>query len=309
MAFSISQILATSFSAILADNRKPENQWAESSFMRELERQGMLKRIDFGPTLEAPLDVRRNPGAGFLDTDLQPVSVQKTDVMSAASYTPAQLAVPIVWSKMDEVVNPTENQKISLVKGLVANSLDSHDDLIEQAIFATSTSGFLGFLTHIPDNGQSSDGGIDSAVEAVWRSQNATYVDDTDVEAAMTTVWNACTKGSGSKLMPTFLVSDGPTQALFEGTQQTLQRYADQDFKAGAKTLIFKTGRYVFSPYGGTRIYFGNPKSFNLLASKAYFRELSETDELEGANGFSRKVYSALQSVTNNRSRLGVVHL
>lgn len=309
MAFSISQIIAASYPALVNEARKPENQWAESALMRELERQGFIVRKSFGATLEATLDVRRNPGTVIQSTELQTLSMNKTEVLSAASYDIAEVTAPIVWSKKDEVMNPSENQKIALVKSLVTNALDSHDDILEQSIFATSTNGFLGLLTHAPDNGQGSDGGIDSGVETVWRSQQATYVDDTDIEAAFTSVWNACAKGSGSKLQPTLMVSDGATQAIFEGTQSAKQRYEDQDYKAGAKMLMFKTARYVFSQYGGTRVYFANPRSLQLQVSKEYFRDLGEAQELEAQNGFGKKIYSAVQLLTNNKSRLGVAHL
>ncbi len=42
---------------------------------------------------------------------------------------------------MDEAKNPTEAQKIALVKQLLENGINSHDDLIEQCIFTTSTAG------------------------------------------------------------------------------------------------------------------------------------------------------------------------
>ena len=42
---------------------------------------------------------------------------------------------------------------------------------------------------------------IDAAVNTFWRNQTNTYVDDTDIEAGMTTTWNQCAKGSGAKLM------------------------------------------------------------------------------------------------------------
>jgi hypothetical protein len=290
--------------------RKAANQWVESAFLRELERQGAVVRKSLGATIECPLDYQRNPGAAFLATDLQPTSMSKTEVLTSASYDIAEISVPIVWSKKDEVQNPSENQKIALVKALLENGINSHDDLIEQYLFATSTNGFLGLDTHIVDAGTGSDGGIDSSTNTWWRNQQATYVDDTDIEAAFTTVWNACAKGSGSNLLPTLMVSDGATQAIFEGTQQAHQRYIDtQELKAGFKILGFKTARYVFSQYADTDVNFLNPKNFQLVASKEYFRDRGDTQEIQNANGFVTKIYSALQSVTNNRSRLGVAHV
>ncbi len=309
MALSISQTLAVSYAAVLADKRRPANQWAESALLTELENQGGVKRVSLGPTIEAPLDYRVNPGAGFFVNDLETVVTTKTEVITAASYTPTNLGAPMIWSKMDEATNPTENQKVPLVASLITNGIDSHDDRIEAAFFTTTTSGFVGLLTHITDAGTGSDGGIDSSTETWWRNQQATYTDDTDIEAAFTTVWNACAKGTGSNMVPSIMVSDGPTQAIFEGTLQPLQRYESQDAKAGFKTLMFKTARYVFSQYGSTRVFFLNPKNLTLVVSKEYFRDREETMPLPTQNGFISKIYSALQMVTNNRSRLGVAHL
>lgn len=307
---SISQILTASYPAVLAKMKAAENQWAESALMRELERQGAIKRMSLGPTIEAELDYRRNPGAAFQATDLAAFATTKTEILAGASFTPAEVVVPMTWSNLDEVMNPAENQKIALVKQIITNAVTSHDDLLEQYLFATSTNGFLGLLTHVVDAGTGSDGGIDSGTETWWRNQQATYVDDTDIEAAFTTVWNACTKGSGSESSPSIMVSDGSTQAIFEGTQQANQRYVDtQDLKAGFKTLAFKTSRYVFSPYGTTRVFFLNAKNFNLVVSKEFFRNKREPQALESQTGTRSVIYSALQSVTNNRSRLGVAHL
>jgi len=306
---NLGQIVAVSFAAIVADKRKPANQWAESSLMREFEKGGFIVRQSLGAKIEAPIDFQRNPGTVIQATDLQPLSLTKTEVIDTASYDIAEVTAPIVWSNKDEVMNPTENQKVDLVGNLVTNALDSHDDILETAFFASSTNGFLGLPTHIDaTNGQGSDGSIDAGANAFWRNQLSTYVDDTDIEAGFTTVWNACAKGSGSKLLPTLMASDGPTNALFEGTQQALQRYGGQDMKAGANSIMFKTAKYVFSQYGNTKVYFMNPKNLKLVVSKESFRERLDTQPLANANGYFSRIYSAMQLITNNRSRLGVAH-
>lgn len=310
MALTIGQIASISYPAVLADNRKAANQWSESAFLRELERQGAIKRKSLGSSIEAPLDYRRNAGSAFLTSALQPTSLNETEIVTAANYEIAELSVPMTWSKKTEVQNPTENQKVAFVRQMIENALNSHDDLIEEALFATSTNGFLGLLTHIPTSGQGSDGGIDSSVESWWRPVSVTYVDDTDIEAALTEGWNSAAKGSGSKLQPTLLVSDAATQALFEGTQQAQQRYVDEEeLKAGFKILAFKTARYVFSQYGDSNVFGINPTNFQVVVSKEYFRDRGETQEIQNANGYTSKIYSALQSVTNNRSRLFVAHV
>lgn len=305
----IGQILAVSFPAIVAVKNKAANQWEESAFLRELERQGAIKHMSLGSTIDPPLDFQRNPGTVIQASDLQPLSLDKTEVLTTATYAIAEVTAPITWSKKDEVQNPTKAQKVALVKSLIENGLSSHDDILEQQLFSTTTNGFIGLETMVPAAGQGTVGGIDAAVNTFWRNQANSYVDDTDIEAGMTTTWNQCAKGSGAKLMPTLIVSDAATQSLFEGTQQANQRYVDtEELKAGFKILAFKTSRYVFSQYAGNSgaQYFLNPKNFMLIVSKEFYRERGDTMELPNANGYTTHIYSALQTVTNNKSRLGI---
>ena len=309
MALTIGQIVAVSYPAVLAEKRKPSNQWEQSAFMQEAERQGIFKHEDLGATIEAPLDYQRNPAGVIQATDLQPLSLAKTEVLTSASYGIAEISVPIVWSRKDEVQNPSRVQKVALVGSLIENGLRTHDDIFEQYIFATSTNGLLGLQTHVPQSGQGVDGGIDAAANTFWRNVSNTYVDDTDIEAGMTTTWNSCAKGSGASLVPTLIVSDGPTQALFEGTQQPLQRWGDgKEATVGFKSLKFKMANYVFSQWASTSLFFLHKQSFKVVVSKGNFRERGETEPLPNATGFRCFIYSALQSITDNKSRLGVLH-
>ncbi len=306
---TISQIAAVSYPAVLNEMRKAANQWAESAFMRELERQGAVERASLGPQIQKTLDYQRNPGTDFLATDLTTTSLAKVEVLTAAEIEPGQLSIPVVWSKGDEAKNPSENQKIDFVKALLENAINSHDDAIEEALFATVTDGFYGLQSVVPDSGQGDFEGIDASTDIWWRNYSADYFDDgSDMEAQMTTAWNTAAKGSGSKLAPTLLVSGSEAQALFESTQQAFQRYVDtEELKAGFKILAFKTARYVFSQYGGTRQYGLNPKSFKLTVSKEAFRQKGDTIEIPNMNGYVFKIYSMLQSTTNNKSRLYVL--
>lgn len=309
MALTISQALAVSYPAVLAASRKPANQWSESAAMRLLERFGIIEHKSLGPTIECPLDWRRNAGAGFLATDLETTGLTKTDVISAASYTPAQLSVPMVWSKMDEVQNASENQKIAFVKALIENGLASHDDLIEDKLFETSTNGFLGLVTIVPDGGQGTVGGIDASVETFWRNPSGDYAaDGSDLIATLTTSYNSACKGSGATMRPKFMLSGATPHALLESKLVPNQRYMDAaEASAGFKVLKFKDMDYAFSQHGDGTIY-QLGKSLKLVVSKEYFRDRSETQEIQNANGFVSKIYSALQLVTDNKSRLAMDH-
>lgn len=313
MALTIEQIAAVSYPAVLAEMRKPANQWAENAALRVLEKMGFIQHVSLGENIECPLDYRANPDTAVLASDQDAAALLKTEVLTSAVYDIAQLNVPVTWTKGDDAKNPSENQKIALVKALLENGITSHDDLIEQRIFTSSTVGgveVLGLNDLVPTSGQGTVGGIDASVETFWRNPSDTYVDGSDIEAGMTAVYNDAAKGSGASLIPKVLISGSTPHALYESQLQTLQRFQNvSEADGGYKTLAFKTASYIFSQYGGDNIYFLNPKNYNLIVSKQYFRDKGSTYDVPGQNAFYFLIYSALQFVTNNKSRLAVLHL
>ena len=291
--------------------RKAANQWVSNAALRVMEKQGVIQRISLGATIEAPLDYRANPDTAVLASDQDEASLVKTEVVTSASYNIAQISVPVVWTKGDDAKNPEENQKIALVKQLLENGINSHDDLIEQCIFTTSTAGgdeLNGLSDLVSTAGTGTVGGIDSSVETWWKNYADTYIDATDIEATFTTAFNKAAKGSGDVLQPKFMISGVAPHVMYESGLQTLQRFGDSsEADAGFKVLKFKNADYIFSQYGSDKVYFLNPKNYNIVVSKQYFRDKGNTIEIPAQNAFVFKLYSALQAVVNNRSRLAVV--
>lgn len=313
MAITVSQLLAASYNAVMASI--PTNQWAESAFLHELERQGGIKRVPGGPEIEEPLDYQMNPDAEFQATDLEPVSMEKTEILTAAKFSPAQLSVAVKWSKADEAKNPETNQKVALVDSLLKNAAVSHDEVIEQSIFAAAAvDGFLTLPVILPTGGQGTIGGIDASVETWWRNPATTYnANFSDIEAALTTLWNQASKGSGAKLQPSLLVSSADAIGGYEGTLQARQRFinGEDQGKSGFKKLAFKTATYVFSQHAPTtadQIWGFNPKVVKLVAFKNAYRQKGEVQEIQNAHGYVMKMFSALQLVISAKSRAFVAY-
>lgn len=312
MALTVEQIAAVSFPAVLAEMRKAANQWAESSAMKLLEKHGAVQRISFGENIEVPLDYRSNPDSAVMASDQDTAALIKTEVITSAVYDIAQISQAVTMTKGDDAKNPTESQKISLVKSLLENAINTHDDLIEQSIFTTSAAGGVelnGLDTLAPTSGLGSPGGISATTETFWVNYADTYLaDGSDIEAALTTAFNEAMKGSGSTLGPKFLLSGNAPHALYESTLTTLQRFNDtSEADGGFKVLKFKTADWSFSQHGGSKIYLLNPKSYNLVVSKQFFRDKSDTYPVPGQNASYFLIYSALQAVTSNKSRLAVL--
>lgn len=313
MALTIEQIAAVSYPAVLAEARKPADQWSDFSGLRMMEKQGAIERKALGENIEIPVDYRPNPEAGVLANDQDAAALLKTEVLTSAVYDIAQVSVPVTWTKGDEAKNPNENQKISLVKALLENGLNSHDDILEQAIFTTTSAGgveILGLDQLVPTSGAGSPGGIAATTETWWANPSDTYTDATDIEAAMTDIYNQALRGSGSTFGPKFLLSGSTPHALYESVLQAQQRFVDvKEADGGFKVIMFKSLPYGFSRYGGDKIYFLNPKAYKMVHSSTYFRDKGETYPVPGQNAWYFLIYSALQTVVSNKSRLAVLDL
>ena len=308
MALSIKDIVAASYDAVVSN--KPNNQWAESAVLRMMEKQGFVVRKNLGATIEEPLDYVANAGAGFLATDITTTSLAKTSVIGSASYSVAEVSVPMVWTKKDEATNPTQNQKIDYVKSLIENGLASHDDTIEQGLFAaTATNGFESLLTSITEDGTGTIGGIVAGTDTMWKNKFADYATDTGatLQADLKGVFNACAKGTGGS-QPTLVVTSATQHGLYEAALTANQRFADaNEANGGFKVLKLSGADVVFSHrYTSDSYFFMNPKAIKLVVSKSHFRAKGEAQEHDDANAYVMKIYSALQLVTANRSRLGV---
>lgn len=306
MALDIAQAAAISFPKVLLDQRKPANQWKDSTVLNRFQEVGILRRENLGQYIEFSLDYRRNQSIQALATDMSATSLAKTEVFTAAVYDPAEISENAVWSKLDDAKTADETAKFAFTEGLITNALDTHDDFLEECIFTASTNGLIGLPGLFPTSGQGNVGGIDASIEVFWRHPADTYLaDGSDIDAVLTTLWNSAAKGSGSKVKPSVLVSGSTPWALFESQQGALRVYDGQTYNAGAITLKFKTATWDFSQFGDDEIYGLSPKSVGLVVSKTYFRAKGETVPLttNGVAGFAFPVYSALQMGTGAKSR------
>jgi hypothetical protein len=111
-------------------------------------------------------------------------------------------------------------------------------------------------------------------------------------------------KGSGSSLKPDLIFGGVAPFELFMASLQDMQRFVNtSDADASFTTVAFREIPVIFSNKGNGRLYGINSKSFRLLISSDANRKLMDKIQLPTKIAWHRRIFSALQLVTNNKSR------
>jgi hypothetical protein len=314
MAIPFTQLVASTFDAVSNERNKAADNWSDSSFLKFLEKAGGIKRVDGGVTFQPTLDYQQNPGLDFMLTDMTPTSVTKTQVLTAASYTPVPVVVPVTWSLYDEALNSGPNQKVDLAAALVDNAINSHDYGFEAAMFAATggTDGFNTFTDIFTEDGTGTVGTIVAGTETWWKNQFKDWGTDTGATllADYVTLWNSCSRGSGGR-SPNLLVGNGYMQANYEAALTPNQRFNDTSAADGGfKALKFKNADYIFtSAYapssGDESCFMFNTNDTYLQVVRGAWRQRRSPVEHANAAAYTMKIFSVAQLVTRNRFRGG----
>jgi len=314
MALSVDQALAIAWPSAIADGKRPFNQWSEQALLREMDKQGMIKRMNLGESISVQIDHQANPEAKVMTADDAAVfttSVAKTEVISEAQYDIAEIVSPLAWSEKDENSASGEQAKVSFIASLIDNGNESHNAVLEAGLFATDGT-LLGFDDLIDStDGGGTVGGINASVDVMWKNQvGDPYTDGDDVEAAMTAVFLACAKGSGSDSAPTLIATGVDGYATYEGALQAFQRFQGGDKASGGfGAVLFKMVPVIYSQYAddASAFIFLNKKAYSVYVQKSAYRKLRPATYDQNSLMTVRHVYSALQAIVTTRSRLGVL--
>ncbi len=314
MAIPTEQLVAATYDDVVNEKNKAADQWSQASALSTLEELGGVKRVPGGATLQLTLDYKANSAADFLLTDVTGTSTSKTEILTAASYSFVPLVVPINWSFFDEAVNSDKNQKVDLVTSIVDNALSSHDQAIEDALFATTggTDGFNTLIDIYSEDGNGTVGTIVASTETWWASQFKDWGTATGATLLghYTTLFNSCSKGSGGS-KPNVIIGSASMQSLFEAALVANQRFVSVTKASGGFTeLAFKNIPYIFSSEAtgnDENAFMFNTKDTKLFVVQSAWRQRKTAVQHVNAAMMNMKVFSVLQLATRNRSRGGVI--
>lgn len=244
MAFpNITDIVTTTIenrSKEIADNVTKHN-----ALFARMNTKGKIRTVSGGSQIYEAFNFQENSNAGWYSGyDLLPVAAQ--DVLSSASFSLKQLAVPVVVSGLEQLQNSGKEALLDLLEGRVGVAEATMVNRLGEGAYSDGTGSggkqIVGLLSAAPvDPTTGTYGGIDRSVWPFWRSQvvaaggNPTA---STIQGFMNTLWGKCVRG---KDKPDLIVMDSSMWGVYMASLQAIQRFTSAD----TAKLGFDTVKYM----------------------------------------------------------------
>jgi len=236
-----------------------------NALLRRMKANGNIKSKSGGYEIVLPLEYAENSTyqrfSGY-DT----LNVQASDVLSAAKYDWAQVAIHVTASGREIRMNNGAEAMIDLVKARIKNAMNTAANNFSIDLYSsgalTNQIGGLGNL--IQNAGAGTVGGIAAGTYAWWKNAftemagTNTWSKST-IKGEMNKLWLQCVRGTDK---PDLIIASHDIYSAYEESLQDLQRYASSDkASAGFESLKYKSADIVFD----------DNTNFGTTAETAYF--------------------------------------
>jgi hypothetical protein len=293
----------------LVDNVSDHN-----ALLRLMKEKGNIKTESGGYEIAIPLDYTENSTyqrySGY-----DPLNISASDVLSAAKYDWAQVAIHVTASGRELKMNNGPERMINLVKARIKNANRTAANNFSVDLYSSGAlTNQIGGLAHIiQTDGTGTVGGINASTYTWWKNQfkemtgTNTYA---SIQADMNNIWLSLNRGADK---PDLIVATHDLYAAYEATLQTNQRYADAKMGAlGFEALRYKSAPIVFDSNSnftttGEKMYFLNTDYLYLIEHSD--ARWSQDDEKVPVNqdAVVIPIYWMGQLVTSQRSLQGVM--
>lgn len=248
------------------------------ALLKYMKRRGNYRLEDGGLTIATPLDyASNNTYQRYSDWDI--LNISQSDVLSAAEYQWRQVAINVVASGRELLINSGESQIINLAKSRIKNAIRTFNNTFSSDLYSSGAlaNQVNGLQAIIADTNTNSVGGIDANIWTFWRnsvldaSDTVTTISATNIEhGCMLPLWLTIDRGPDDQ--PDLIVMDSVYYALFEASQSSMKRYNDVSTgTAGFVTLKYKNADVIYDGASGipaSHAYFINTNYLELVAHK-----------------------------------------
>lgn len=288
------------------------------ALLKYMKKRGNYKLEDGGLTITCPLDYASN-GTYQRYSDYDTLNISASDVISAAEYQWRQIAIHVVASGRELLINSGESKIIDLAKARIKNAIRTFNNSFSSDLYSAGSlsNQINGIQAIVADTNTNTVGGIDASVWSFW--QNSVYdASDNSVTPSATTIenglmlplWLLLDRGPDDQ--PDLIVADSTYYSYFESSQVSLKRYSGSEAVSGGfVTLKYKNADVLFdgssSGIPSTRMYFLNTEYLQLVAHRD--ADLEQMDGMRPINQDAEVIPILWMGnlVCSNRKQQGVI--
>lgn len=272
---NVTDIVATTLrlrSGTIADNVL--NNCAGLAYIKD---KGNVKTVSGGSEILEEVAFAENGNAGWYSGyDLLPVAAQ--DVISAASFSLKQAAVPVVISGYEQLVNSGSSAIKDLMDARITVAESTMNNLMAESFYGDGTGSggkeFVGLDAAVPTDSVTGRvdageyGSIDRATWGFWRPYYlaaGTTITSSNIQGFMNTLWAQLVRGRD---MPDVIISDSNLWGCYLASLQAQQRFTDSSSaRLGFPTIKYMTADVVLD--GG--LYFPSSAFGSGMTTKTMF--------------------------------------
>jgi len=252
-------------------NKITDNVSNHNALVRKLKSKGKIKTFSGGYEIAEQIDYAEN-GTYQRFSGFDALNTNQSDVLTTVKYPLQQVAIHVIASGREILLNAGKAKMIGLVESRKANAMRTAANNFSIDVFSDGalSNQVNGLANLIQTNGQGTVGGIVSGTWTFWRNQfremtgtntaaSPSAANAASMKADMNALWLSLVRGADK---PDLIVMSHDFYALFELGTQELQRYTSAE-NAGVG--------FAGLTYKGVEIVFDDNTNFATTAEKAYF--------------------------------------
>ena len=273
---SILSLTLANYSKTIADNVTNNN-----AILWKLKARDKVRTFDGGHIIYEQVSYDGNSNAGWYSGfDILPTAA--TEEITAAEYVMKQLAVPVVISGRDKLLNSGEAKLKDLMKSKIQVAEATMANLVAEGLYSDGTGyggkQIVGLNAAIPvDPTVGTYGGINRANWPFWRSQvfdPASTPTAATVQSDMNKLWASCSRGADK---PDLIMAGSVIWSTFMSSLQAQQRFTDTKMAdAGFQNVMFMGAPVVLD--GGIGGYASDTTMYFLNTKYLHYRPHADRD-------------------------------
>lgn len=294
-----------------------DNLTNRNALLNRIYKRGNYRTEDGGLSVVEHLDYASNSTYQRY-TDWDELDIRASEVLSAAEYQWKQIAIHVVASGRELLINSGDSQIEKLVAARMKNAYRTFDNNFSSDLYSAGslTNQIGGLQAIIADVNTGTVGGIDANTWTFWRNTVYDFSVDgvtpsaTTIEASMLKLWMQLDRGETDQT--DIIIMDPTYYQLFEGSQVSLKRYASaQSASGGLVTLKYKNADVIYdttaSGIPSAHVYMVNTNYLKLVVHEDADLEVMDKKEPVNQHGEVVGIIWMGNMTCSNRKMQGVM--